>query len=191
MSTDADLRSVLAEAILGDRAHAPLESPEAQLALVARVRDAETEVRTLLQQSVNAARSAGQSWGAIGKTLGMSRQAVQQRFGKETLDLPEKAAGVRQRWLGPVTAFDEMPELELAGRLGWRTVGARMFYHLVEHTPTQWECRRTIWSGPTRRLEKDGWEVALLAFPWVYLIRDLGQPAPAPEPGQDSRSSAD
>ncbi len=181
MTPDADLRGVLAEAILGDRADAPLESPEAQLALVARVRDAENEIRALLQQSVNAARSGGHSWGAIGETLGLSRQAVQQRFGKHDEDLPPTPDGTRQRWLGPVTAFDEMQELQLAGRLGWRTVGAKMFYHRVVHTPTQWETRRTIWSGPVRRLEKDGWEVGTLAFPWVYLVRDLHEPAPDPD----------
>ncbi len=177
MSTETELRAALAEAILGDQVDAALDEPAAQLALVARVRDAESEVRALLQQAVNSARSAGHSWGAIGETLGMSRQAVQQRFGKQPEDLPARADGTRQRWLGPVTAFDEMRELEIAGRLGWRTVGARMFYHLVEQTPTQWEHRRTLWSGPTRRLEKDGWTVGVLAFPWVYLVRDLGKPA--------------
>ena len=182
MTADTDLRAALAEAILGGDPGSDLEDPDARLALVARVRDAETEVRELLQQSVNSARAAGHSWGALGETLGMSRQAVQQRFGRADKDLqtdPSVGDGPARRWLGPVTAFDEMPELELAGRLGWRTVGARMFYHLVEQTPTQWEHRRVIWSGPTRRLEKDGWQVAVLAFPWVYLVRDLGEPAPA------------
>ncbi len=182
MNADADLRTALAEAILGDWSRTDLDDAGAQLALVARVRDAEVEVRALLQQAVNSARSVGHSWGAIGAELGMSRQAVQQRFGKETRpDATEP--GAPRRWLGPVTAFDEMVELELAGRLGWRTVEAKMFYHLVEHTPTQWEVRRTIWSGPARRLEKDGWQVAVTAFPWVYLVRDLGVPAPPPEGG--------
>ena len=172
-----DLRARLAEAILSDPSAPATEEPDSPLALVGRVRDAESEVRVLLQQSVNSARSAGHSWGAIGETLGLSRQAVQQRFGKDLApDLPAEG-GRAQRWLGPVTAFDEMHELEIAGRLGWRTVAAKMFYHLVEETPTQWEHRRTLWSGPTRRLEKDGWTVGVLAFPWVYLVRDLGIPA--------------
>lgn len=174
-----DLRGRLAEAILA--AHSPPadEDPATQLSLVALVRDAETEVRVLLQQAVGSARSAGHSWGAIGETLGLSRQAVQQRFGRG----PTPEAGTvedeepPQRWLGPVTAFEEMRELEIAGRLGWRTVGATMFYHLVEQTPTRWEHRRTLWSGPTSKLERDGWSVAVLAFPWVYLVRDLGEPA--------------
>ncbi len=182
MTADPGLRAALAEAILGDRSGADLDEPGSALTLVERVRDAEVEARALLQQAVGSARLAGHSWGAIGETLGMSRQAVQQRFGKETgPDLSETDGTAARRWLGPVTAFDEMSELELAGQLGWRTVGAKLFYHLVEHTPTQWEHRRTIWSGPARRLEKDGWEVAVTAFPWVYLVRDLGVPAPAAE----------
>jgi hypothetical protein len=174
VTTEVELRARLVEAILGPDPDATLEDPRSQLALVARVRDADTEVRALLQQSINSARAAGQSWGAIGETLGLSRQAVQQRFGKDTdVDRAEPD----QRWLGPVTAFDEMRELEIAGQLGWRTVDAKMFYHLVERTPTQWEHRRTVWSGPVKRLEKDGWQVGTLAFPWVYLVRDLGVPA--------------
>lgn len=180
MSAHPELRARLAEAILDQDSLPSPEEPDSQLVLVARVRDAEAEVRVLLQQSVSSARSAGQSWGAIGETLGLSRQAVQQRFGKDVgPEAPEEGERPR-RWLGPVTAFDELHELELAGRLGWRTVGAKMFYHLVEQTPTQWEHRRALWSGPTKRLEKDGWTVAVLAFPWVYLVRDLGLPAETP-----------
>jgi hypothetical protein len=178
----AELQARLVEAILGSQSDAAFEDPRSQLALVARVRDADTEVRALLQQSINSARSSGHSWGAIGETLGLSRQAVQQRFGKDTETDPA-AHEPDQRWLGPVTAFDEMRELQLAGELGWRTVDAKMFYHLVERTPTQWEHRRTVWSGPVKRLEKNGWEVGVLAFPWVYLVRDLGVPALEAEVG--------
>ncbi len=190
MSTDTELRAALAEAILGAETGRDLEDPAARLALVARVRDAETEVRELLQQSVNSARAAGHSWGALGETLGMSRQAVQQRFGradKDALTDPPAGSGPAQRWLGPVTAFDEMPELELAGRLGWRTVSVRMFYHLVEHTPTQWEHRRVI--GPARRA---GWRRTVGRSPyspsrgstwsatWACPHRSVVQPAPQP-----------
>ena len=180
MTADTDLRAALAEAILGGKGGSDLADPASRLTLVSRVRDAEVEVRELLQQSVASARSAGHSWGAIGETLGISRQAVQQRFGHQGATRLA-SDGPAQRWLGPVTAFDEMRELELAGRLGWRTVAAKMFYHLLEHTPTQWEHRRTVWSGPVRRWEKDGWQVGVLAFPWVYLVRDLGTPSPSLE----------
>ena len=148
---------------------APKDDP---LGLVRRVADAEGSVRHLLHQSVGAARAAGHSWAAIGSELGMSRQAVQQRFGERTDD----ALPAEQRWIGPVTAFDEMSELEIAGRLGWHTIRAGMLRHLVVRTPTQWEHKRVVWTGSLARHEKAGWVVGCRAFPWVYLVRDTGRP---------------
>lgn len=165
----AKLVNAIGSAIIGA---APEGDP---LGLVRRASDAETAVRHLLHQSVGAARSSGQSWAAIGTELGLSRQAVQQRFG-ERPD-PAGSLGDEQRWLGPVTAFDEMGELEIAGRLGWHTIQAGMLRHLVVHTPTQWEHKRVIWTGSLARYEKDGWTVGCRAFPWVYLVRDTGLPA--------------
>lgn len=173
---EEELADRIAAAILGRGADGTALDPESsadRLSLVRRAADAERAVRVLLGQSVSAARGSGHSWAAIGAELGLSRQAVQQRFG---------AAGSRAhqpevRRLGPVTAFDEMAELELAGRQGWRSVGAGMFYHLVVHTQTQWEHRRVAWARPPRAYEKDGWTVAVRAFPWLYLVRDRGIPA--------------
>lgn len=147
------------------------------LDLVRHTAAAESAVRDLLQQAVGAARADGHSWAAVGAALGMSRQAVQQRFGGRA---DEGALTDEERWLGPVTAFDEMPELELAGRLGWHTVGAGMLRHRMVRTPTQWEHRRIVWSGSLARHEKDGWVVGSRAFPWVYLVRDTGVPAESP-----------
>jgi hypothetical protein len=145
-----------------------------RLALVANAAEAETAVRELLQQSVAAARGDGHSWAAIGDRLGLSRQGVQQRFGEraDTATLSDE-----QRWLGPVTAFDEMAELEIAGRRGWHTIDAGMLRHLVVRTPTQWEHKRVVWTRSVRRYEKDGWVVGARAFPWLYLVRDTGLPA--------------
>ncbi|WP_353950702.1 hypothetical protein V6K52_13830 [Knoellia sp. S7-12] len=150
---------------------APGDDP---LALVRHAACAEAAVRDLLQQSVGAARAGGHSWAAIGTELGMTRQAVQQRFGDRSTGDPVSA---EQRWLGPVTAFDEMAELEIAGRRGWHTVRAGMLRHLVVHTPTQWEHKRVVWTGSLKRYEKDGWVVGCRALPWIYLVRDTGLPA--------------
>ena len=149
------------------------EGEQEPLALVERANRANLVTRDLLQQSVSAARSAAHSWAAIGDVLGLTRQAAQQRFGAVS-DGPD---GPDTRWLGPVTAFDELPELELAGRKGWRTVGAGMLKHKMVRTPTQWEHRRVVWSRLPSSYEVDGWEVAVRAFPWIYLVRDLGLPA--------------
>ena len=141
------------------------------LAVVSRVVEAEDVVRDLLRQSVAAARAAGCSWAAIGSELGMSRQAAQQRFGSSTGH--HGSGGDQERWLGPVTAFDELPELELAGRLGWHTVEAGMLCHRMVRTDTQWEHKRVVWPGSARN-EREGWQIGCRAFPWVYLIRDTG-----------------
>jgi hypothetical protein len=155
------------------------------LELVARAAEAHEATRDLLHQSVATARAGGHSWAAIGVVLGLTRQAAQQRFGGAVdkpggVDQPMDAGGLlgaEVRWLGPVTAFDEMAELALAGRRGWRTVDAGMLKHKVVRTPTQWEHRRVAWTRPASALEQDGWHVAVRAFPWLYLVRDTGIPA--------------
>ena len=174
-STRDHLAEGLGEAILasGQRDDGPL-------AVVSRVVEAQEVVHDLLRQSVVAARAAGCSWAAIGAELGMSRQAAQQRFGGAAAD--ERTADDRVRWLGPVTAFDELPELELAGRLGWHTVEAGMLCHRMVRTDTQWEHKRVVWPGSLVRNERDGWQIGCRAFPWVYLIRDLGLPAEPERP---------
>lgn len=182
-----DLDEAIARAVLGDFADLHVEratsgddhlAPDDHLRLVRRCADADRATSTLMADAVTAARGAGHSWAAIGSVLGLTRQAVQQRFGGAPAedDVPE------ERWLGPVTAFDEMPELELAGRRGWRTVDAGMLRHRMRRTDTQWEHRRVMWLRPASQYELDGWEVGCRAFPWLYLVRDLGL---APE--SDSR----
>lgn len=181
MSTDPgdSLSDSVSHAILagGDR---PLDpgSPEDQLEIVARAAEAHDRTRELLAHSVGAAKAGGHSWAAIGSTLGLSRQAAQQRFGR----VEDEELGAEHRWLGPVTAFDEMAELELAGRMGWHTVGAGLLRHKMVRTATRWEHRRVVWLRPASQYAVDGWRIGCRAFPWLYLIRDLGLP-PEIEPG--------
>lgn len=182
LEPDPDLAQALGYAILDVNGTVPSTrggssddtlDPVDCLSLVRRSAVAEQAVKELLAQAVSAARAAGHSWAAIGDELGLSRQAVQQRFGApETEDSPTPEL----RWLGPVTAFDELHELELAGRKGWRTVGAGMLRHRMMRTDTQWEHRRVVWTRPVHHYETDGWQVGCRAFPWLYLVRDLGKP---------------
>ena len=51
-----------------------------------------------------------------------------------------------------------------------------MLHHVVERTDTQWEHLRVVWTRPTSAYETDGWSVAVRAFPWLYLVRDLEVP---------------
>lgn len=176
---DSELVDAVGRAILSTVPSDPGSPSSEHLAIVRRTAEAEDAVRTLLRQAVGAARAQGSSWAAIGAELNLSRQAVQQRFG----DRPSApGSDAEERWLGPVTAFDELGELELAGRLGWHTVEAGMLRHRMVRTDTQWEHKRVLWTGSLKRFERDGWSVGCRAFPWVYLIRDLGVPAP-PRPG--------
>jgi hypothetical protein len=101
----------------------------------------------------------------------VSRQAAQQRFGGAAAPAVDD-----ERWLGPVTPFDEMEELAIAGRLGWRTVSAGLLRHRVVRPDTQWEHRRVLWRTAPSSYEQDGWQVGCRAFPWVYLVRDTGLP---------------
>ncbi|MFG6401919.1 MULTISPECIES: hypothetical protein [unclassified Microbacterium] len=172
--TDAIGRAVLDDAEV--EASDPLQVAD-HLALVAASARAEAEARALLQRSVVAARAGGASWARIGEELGMSRQAAQQRFGAVEDD---GGLGGAERWLGPVTAYTEMAELELAGRAGWRTVEAGMLSHRVVLTDTQWEHRRILWRTSLAAESADGWAVGCRAFPWIYLVRDRGVPPEQP-----------
>ncbi|QLD10639.1 hypothetical protein [Microbacterium oleivorans] len=172
---DGDLGEVIGRAVLdaADVGSAESLGVEGHLRVVEASARAESDVRALLQRSVEAARAGGASWARIGAALGMSRQAAQQRFGGPARDDDVSA---EERWLGPVTAFDELPELEEAGRQGWRTVEAGMLAHRMVRTDTQWEHRRILWRGSLERERRDGWVVGCRAFPWIYLVRDLGVP---------------
>ena len=167
---DAVGRAVLTAAAVDPEGALDLD---AHLALVRASATAEAEVRAILQRSVTAARAGGASWALIGTQLGMTRQAAQQRFGGAVESTP---AGDAERWLGPVTAFDELDELALAGRAGWRTVEAGVLAHRMVRTDTQWEHRRILWRTSLASEEAAGWVVGCRAFPWIYLVRDLGIP---------------
>ena len=170
--SDAVSRAILESAAIDGEI-----GPDGHLALIRASAEADREVRTILRQAVESARSGGVSWSAIGAELGMTRQAAQQRFGDAGRADAASDDEADYRWLGPVTAFNEMAELDLAGRSGWHTVEAGTLRHRMVRTDTQWANKRVIGRGPSRRDEKDGWIVACHFFPWVYLIRDLGIPA--------------
>ena len=151
--------------------------PGAHLELVARAYRAHGRLGEMLREAVASARAAGHSWEAIGRTLGMSRQAAQQRFGRAAGEEPERQAG--RRYVPNLSAFNEMQVLNRLGEYGWYSVAYGPLYHLVERDGRQWEHRRILtWSNERARLENEGWErIGTGWFPWSYYRRALEQPA--------------
>ncbi|GAA1563664.1 hypothetical protein ACIQUV_17570 [Streptomyces globosus] len=176
------IREGIAAAVLGapDGLAESLEhDPHGYLRLVDASRVGAQEASRLLHEAVQGARAAGHSWDTVGRVLGVSRQAAQQRFaGKGSAAGPSKpAAGSERRTLGGLTAFNEMAALEEAGRDGWHMVGYGPFFHEVEASDRPWEHLRV--TLPTaarhRRLEDDGWiPVGAGWFPWRYYKRPVG-----------------
>lgn len=182
-------RQVVAEAIGRLGADTEPHHVDEYLALIVAVKQMESETRSILHDAVNSARGAGATWSTIGATLGMSKQAAQKRFhdartpAADDLDPDE-------RILGPVTAFDEMAELELAGRYGWHSVDFGPYFHRVVHSDTQWEHKRiSMLRLGLGALRDDGWQVIRSQFPFTYLKRDLGVPA-LPDDFRASSSAA-
>ncbi|GAB2889293.1 hypothetical protein [Streptomyces mayteni] len=181
------LREAVAEAVLAARARSRAglgSDPAAHLVMVAASRVAAEETSRLLRQSINGARAAGHSWEVVGRLLGISRQAAQQRFATPTAG-PAAAADAHRRTLTPLNAFNEMEALADSGRRGWHVVDYGHLHHLVESSPTQWEHQRLWW--PTRRrrrrMAEQGWELIVptdFDSPWAYYKRPLDLP---PEPG--------
>lgn len=154
-----------------------LESePDSYLDLVALTYRSSEEIARLLQASVTSARLAGLSWERIGQRLGMSRQAVQQRFGR-VLESADTDPSGEKRKLFPVTAFDEMEALAEAGRKGWHSVGYGMYFHNLVRTDQQWEHARVAAFGASRRiLAAEGWQrIGAMWFPWAYYARPTGK----------------
>lgn len=149
--------------------------PEAYLDLIRLAARAEGHTAATLRDAVLGARSAGNTWEAIGGVLDMSRQAAQQRFGEPGTGQVDVASRV----LRPVTAFDEMAALAEAGRSGWHSVGYGPLYHLLERSDKQWEHLRLFMPGrEAEELKRAGWQrIGSGWFPWAYFKRELDLPA--------------
>ncbi|MET9567854.1 hypothetical protein ACFYNW_35755 [Streptomyces virginiae] len=180
------IREGIAAAVLGapeGLAESLEHDPHGYLRLVDASRVGAEEASRLLREAVHGARAAGHSWDAVGRVLGVSRQAAQQRFagkaaGGASPSVPPVggADAPGRRTLGGLTAFNEMAALEEAGRDGWHVVGYGPFFHEVEASDHPWEhCRVTLpFAARHRLLESEGWiPVGAGWFPWRYYKRPL------------------
>jgi hypothetical protein len=191
------VRDAVSEAVLGvpGLRDALERDPDASLRLVAAGRTAAEETSRLLRASVAGARAAGHSWDTVGRVLGVSRQAAQQRFGPAglpALDPHSAADAPARKVLTPLTAFTEMAVLEQVGRQGWHVVDYGPLFHVVEASDRQWEHRRSSWGpGQERRRAAEGWTLVKgTTFPWGYYKRCLDVPAePEARPALDTARS--
>ncbi|MEV6732657.1 MULTISPECIES: hypothetical protein [unclassified Streptomyces] len=181
----ARIREGIAAAVLGapeGLADSLEHDAHGYLRLVDASRVGAEEASRLLREAVQGARAAGHSWDTVGRVLGVSRQAAQQRFAGKAAGAgssPPPAEGPnapKRRTLSGLTAFNEMAALDEAGRDGWHMVGYGPFFHEVEASTHPWEhCRVTLPSiARHRRMESEGWiPVGVGWFPWRYYKRPL------------------
>ncbi|MFJ9546781.1 hypothetical protein [Streptomyces erythrochromogenes] len=181
------IREGVAAAVLGapeGLAESLEHDPHGYLRLVDASRVGAEEAGRLLREAVQGARAAGHSWDAVGRVLGVSRQAAQQRFTDKTAGGASPSApssggpdAPERRIIDGLSAFNEMAALEEAGRDGWHMVGYGPFFHEVEASGRPWEhCRITLPSAARhRRMESEGWvPVGAGWFPWRYYKRPVG-----------------
>ena len=154
------------------------QDAEASLLLVAAAREGCAESERLLRQTALGARKAGHTWEAIGRVLGVSRQAAQQRFavGSEDLGALEGNRD-RQRVVRGATLFNEMEILEREGRAGWRLVGVGVLKLRLESSDQAWEHIRRVDQSPAdrRAMLGAGWRHVGNYLMWHYYTRPLGE----------------
>jgi len=125
----------------------------------------------LQRDAVHQARRAEIPWSEIGTKMGITRQAVQQRFAPE--ELPQtQAADIRT--IPGATAFNEMQILEQEGKAGYHLIGFGPLYLTVKASGQKWEHRRLISFSMINELnfmEKDGWTYVGSWFPFHYFKR--------------------
>ena len=130
------------------------------------------EGRIELQRWIDAARRTGLSWSEIGDTLGISKQAAQQRFKPAEID--EKSMhsdGNKVVRLG-ATAFNEMRILREEGAKGFELVDTGVLKLVFRTTDRKWEYRRSIGGNPGRHEdESDGWIYVSSWLPFHYFKR--------------------
>lgn len=131
------------------------------------------EAATGLRRWVDAARRAGLSWSEVGDTLGISKQAAQQRFGG-----PADSPDTHEGWIvrGNANAFNEMQILDEEGRAGNELMSTGLLSLVFRPTDRLWEYRREIGLAHTVRgpLERAGWTLVSSWFPFQYFKRVVG-----------------
>lgn len=178
MSNEADVAlSVRLSKLAADLGPSPsdedsMQSPEAILRSVAVFGDIARVSTQLQSQAVATAQASGLSWAKIGKALGISRQAAQQRF--DTRRTEAIQATETMRIVGPVSRNEEVEQINAAGRQGWKLIRSLHGEHALELDDETWEVTRvSIFSLRALPAASDGWEAASTRFPDCFFIRKI------------------
>ena len=141
------------------------------LCLVDATSEAAELCEKLQRDAVHQARRAEIPWSEIGARMGITRQAVQQRFAPEEIP-PTQTYSLRT--IPGATAFNEMQILENEGKAGYHLVGFGPLYLTVLASPHVWEHRRLLSFTVTserEHLETEGWTYVGSWFPFHYFKR--------------------
>ncbi len=131
------------------------------------------EGRLTLSRWIDGARRTGLSWTEIGKALGISKQAAQQRFrSSEIGDDLASAEGEEIIRLG-ATAFNEMSILREEGRKGRELIRTGALTLVFRSTAATWEYRRRIGAASVPgEMKKAGWVHVSSWLPFQYYKRE-------------------
>jgi len=132
------------------------------------------EARLNLNRWIDAARRADMSWAEIGETLGITKQAAQQRFGR-VIGYAEERADSGTFVRTGATAFNELRILAEEGRKGNELVALGALTLSFRPSERLWEyCRRIGTGSDAMRLQAEGWEHVASWLPFHYYKRAIG-----------------
>ncbi|MDJ0277288.1 hypothetical protein QLH51_10830 [Sphingomonas sp. 2R-10] len=133
------------------------------------------EARLGLHRWIDAARRADMSWTEIGDTLGISKQAAQQRFRRLANDSEDGEADGATFVRTGATAFNEMRILAEEGRRGNELIALGVLTLILRPGDRVWEyCRRIGTGSDSVRLEAQGWTHVASYLPFHYYKRVVG-----------------
>ncbi|WP_174278638.1 hypothetical protein [Sphingomonas bacterium] len=144
------------------------EQPVAYVPLIEAAAVVADEAKLSLGRWVKAGRRGGLSWSDIGRVVGVSKQAAQQRFGAD--EAREAGPGMITVTLG-ATAFNEVAMLRREGAAGRELVAVAALRLFFRQTDRPWLHRRTVAEmDPGLRLA-EGWEAVASWFIFHYYKR--------------------
>ncbi|MBN2085090.1 MAG: hypothetical protein JW748_07670 [Anaerolineales bacterium] len=141
------------------------------LRLVEATSEAVELCEKLQRSAIHQARRMDIPWSEIGAVMGITRQAVQQRFGPEQASHPLPKS---VRLIPGATGFNEMQILEAEGKAGNHLVDFGPLYLTVMPSNEKWEHRRVLslnMAGKRAQMEAAGWIYVGSWFPYHYFKR--------------------